>query len=247
MKKILSIVSILLLGITIVYAQTQYNTGTNKTVTLTQDINSLNIQVLSKIWLLFCNDWLDVNLVKPSLAITTRPWKNINICNVFYSKSEKDASLNIWFSEWYKNKNNQISCRDSMTDNFFSDNIITTGSELGFSLWSGKHIIKNIQFKIPKTASGEIYWCIAYYTPDSFAKTTGDVFWTFVRKVSPFSVTITWSVYNFWRRDDLKDATIANKDDILKVIIGILGLRIIVTIIQISKKSKKEKKHHKKK
>ncbi|MEI6672667.1 MAG: hypothetical protein WCL02_05020 [bacterium] len=49
MKKILSIVSILLLGITIVYAQTQYNTGTNKTVTLTQDINSLNIQVLSKI------------------------------------------------------------------------------------------------------------------------------------------------------------------------------------------------------
>jgi len=103
MKKLKNIMYMLICLMTIntfVFAQdSEKKTTPQDALTMTQNIEKLNIETLSKIGLLFCNNWLEENKMTPQLNMTARPWSTVDICSLFYSKSEIDANIIVWFSE----------------------------------------------------------------------------------------------------------------------------------------------------
>jgi hypothetical protein len=105
-------------------------------------------------------------------------------------------------------------------------------------------IQKIFNIGIPRANTGNIYWCLTFRLDNSYSHKTWAVFGMQIRKTAPIYITVTGDVYNFWRRDDIKLGLTKNKDGVLKVIAGILGIWIIVSVVQATKK--KEKKHHKK-
>jgi hypothetical protein len=111
-----------------------------------------------------------------------------------------------------------------------------------FSLPENGQQIKIYDIDIPKNKSWIVYGCLSYNLHNGYSKSTWDIFGIVVRKVAPITINITWSVYNFWRRDDLKYTYTDNKQIILKILIAILATRLIYTIVQTSKKKEKHTK-----
>jgi hypothetical protein len=96
--------------------------------------------------------------------------------------------------------------------------------------------------KAPKNSSGEIYWCVTYVEDIPVKIATGAIFALQTRRAGPITVTITWSVYNFWRIDDIKDAYTDNRKIVLEILLGILAIWLVMTIVNTSKKKEKHTK-----
>lgn len=56
---------------------------------------------------------------------------------------------------------------------------------------SGNNIVTHFKVRIPTTASGNIYGCVAYYLSGSYSKQTGEMFGLLVRKIAPIEITVT--------------------------------------------------------
>jgi len=191
-------------------------------------------------------DGLENNKLTKELKIETRPGERQEICAVFYNRFlDRGMKVNVWFNQWVKRSDGIISCDENTSNNILANMIQNNTKDYTFILSGNEKLLKKFRLAIPNTATGNIYWCVSYNLPDNYSKSTWDVFGIMVRKVAPIEITITWDIYNLWRRDDIRDGVVTNKNSILKVIIAILGLWIIVSIIQTARK--KEKHHHKKK
>lgn len=213
-----------------------------KTVTQNLDLAEMTNTSLDNIHARFCSSSEDT--LKTWLDLQIRPWQRKEICVVFFNRWDKPIDISFWFAEWSVNKDGSPVCDWDITNSNDFSKFITHNQETGFTLPAQKSIIKKIIYAAPKYVSGNILWCLAYKLSKE-EKVNMGVFLMTTRKVGYMTIAVTWSVYNFWRRDDIKDVYIANRTGILKIIIGVLAVWIIVTIIQPTKK--KEKSHHKKK
>ena len=206
-------------------------------VSIADELNSTSMR--------FCIDGFETDKLSRIGKLTLQPGKSQDICMVFINNLPTDKEFTIGFSEWTINEWGNITCDQNMDNNKMLNMILDMPEitrKIMVASWS--NTITHFKMKIPTTATGNIYGCVAYSLPNSYSKNTGDVFWMFIRKVAPIEITITWDVYTLWRWDDLKDVYTTNKNSILQIIVGILAIWIIISIVQTVKKKDK---HHKKK
>lgn len=202
----------------------------NNTITksVTQDLYSDNITDLNNIQSMFCND----SKITKDLTIDLRPWQRKNICIVFINKSNISIPLSFWFSDTIVNNEGLLTC--DVTKNTFSKSIknnIITWIIIPVS-WT---IIQNFTYISSKNTSWNINGCFGYQIDKQEKIKDGNMFLIIPRKVWFIYINITWSVYNFWRRDDIKES----KNTIFKFIAGVLSVWIIITIFQKDKKKDK--------
>lgn len=208
------------------------------------DIDQKAMGDINNTFLRFCNNGTTANNLQ--LFLSSRPGKTQKICTVFFNNQETDTNFFIWFSEAKKNSYGERLCDDDSTNNAFSKLIREDYAAAPIFIKAHESMKKTFTITIPKDATGYVIGCLAYNIDSSYSKSTGSVFGIMIRKVAPIQITVTWNVYQFWWRDDLKDACITNKNGILKVLIAVLALRLVVTIVKTAGTKKKEV-HHKKK
>ena len=211
-----------------------------ETKKITQDLGSDNMTDLQKIQSRFCND----EKITKDLKLFVRPWQRKEICIAFANQSDKPISLLFWFSEGTFTKEWGPVCKSDIEQNNFSKHIKNSTITWITIAASGTNIQK-FTYVASKNASWNIFGCFGYQIAQQEKIKEGNMFLIVPRKVGYISINIIWSVYRFWRRDDIKDVYTLHKSSILKGIVAILALWIIVSIFQTAKK--KEKKHHKKK
>lgn len=211
-----------------------------ETKIITQDLGSENMIYLEKIQSKFCND----EKLTKDLKLSMRPGQRKEICVAFANTSDEPINIVFWFSEGTFTKEWGPVCQGDMsTSNSFSKYILHNETTWARIPATGT-MMQKFTYMAPKNASWNLFGCFGYQIGKQEKIKEGNMFLIVPRKVGYISINITWSVYNFWRRDDIKDIYTLNSSSILKTIIAILGLWIIITIIQIS--TKKEKPHKKK-
>ena len=221
------------------------HTQSGQTKTIIQDINlSTTINADLKIihaW--FCNS-SKTNDVPRTLTLQMRPWQRREICIAFFNQWDKSTKIVFWFSKGNIDKDWIPKCdADMSTQNEFSRRILNDQTTKIMIPAQG-NIIKKVTYLASKSASGNLLGCLGYKLDKEESIEPGNIFLITARKVGYIYVNISWSVYNFWRRDDIKGIYIYNRSSILKIIIGILAIGIIISIF---KTDKKKENHHKKK
>lgn len=211
-----------------------------ETKTIVQDLGSENMIELDKIQSRFCND----DKVTKDLKVSMRPGQRKEICVAFANQSDSPINILFWFSEGtFTQEWGPVCQADTNKENGFAKYI--SQNELTWTtIPASGMVIQRFTYIAPKNASWDIFGCFGYQMGKQEKIKEGNMFLIVPRKVGYIYINLTWSVYNFWRRDDTKDIYTRNSSSILKGIIAILGLWIIITIIQIS--SKKEKINKKK-
>jgi len=215
-----------------------------ETKIVTQDIKWETINDLNFIWMRFCNNWLELEKLTNSLQLKIQPGQKKDLCMVFFNtSSDKSIDMKFGFSSTNINKEWGISCDDDMTTKNDFSKLIDQINNTWFILPPNGKIIKKLKIFIPLTYTGNIiYWCLSYKINKEEKMEPGQMFLLVFRKTAPIQIIVTWGVYQFWRRDDIKDVYTINKTTILKIIIAILGLWIILTIVQTTKKKPQAKK-----
>ena len=206
------------------------------TQTIIQNINPISdtTKDLNDIQLSFCND-NDAKVTTPALSLYMRPWQKKEICTVLSNNWDKTLNIFLWFSYWTLNKDGTIVCDSDMTNNNMFSKFITQSPTTWIIVAAHKNVIKRVNYIASKYKSGIIFWCAAYKINKKESIETGKMFLIIVRKSAPISINIRWPIYQFWRRDDLKNDTIKNPS-ILKIIISILGILLIINIFNTTKK-----------
>ena len=223
----------------------QDTTKKPNTITASPKIDMSIADELNKTSMRYCIDWFTPDKLSRMGSLTLQPGKSKDICVVFINNIPKDKEFTIGFSEWTLDGAGLISCDQNMDNNKFLNMMMMPEKTIKIMVASGSTTVTSFKIKIPTTATGNIYGCLAYSLPNSYSKGSGEIFWIFARKVAPIEIIVTWDVYTLGRRDDLKDAYTLNKNRILQSIIAILAIWIIVSIAKVTKK-KEEKHHHKK-
>ncbi len=220
------------------------------TLTLTPNINEKSINNINNIWLRFCNDGIENDKLTTTLDMKMQPWGRSDICTIFVNRSaDVNTKIIVWFTSGTVEKDGTTTCGENWSTSVFY-HLIKGDDNKSFVLSGKEQSIKKFKIVLPTTATGTIQGCLSFYLPDNYSKGTWDIFGIMVRKVAPIGITVTWAVYNLWRRDDYKELYTANKSSFLKFIIAILGIWLIVTVIQTSKKKDHDpvkEKHHSKK
>lgn len=208
-----------------------------ETKIITQDFNSDSMDDIQNIQSRFCNN----EEMTKDLDLSMRPWQKKDICVAFANKSDQPINILLGFSEGIL-KDWAPMCDADMTDkNEFSKYILWNPTTWIVIPASG-YIIQRFTYMTPKTASGNMLGCIGYKINRQEQIEPGKMFLIIPRKVGYIYMNITWSVYQFWRRDEIKYAGITNKKPILIVIIAILAIRLGATIFKTTKKKKKQHK-----
>lgn len=209
-----------------------------ETKIITQDLNSDNIAELQKVQARFCND----KKATKDLKLRMRPWQREDICVVLANQSDKPTSVLFWFSKGILKNWAPICDADMTAQNEFAKYILWNTTTWIMIPASGS-IIQTFTYVAPTTASWDMLGCIGYKINKQEQIEPGKMFLIVPRKVGYIYLNITWSVYQFWRRDDMKYGVAANKSGILKIITAIIAVWLAVTIFQTTKKKEK---HHKK-
>lgn len=231
----LSILSIVLLVYTVkVYAVENNFTGEQMNINK-QSMTNINLTSLR-----FCNQWLDPEKLTSRLYMQSRPWQVQEICTVLFNNLETGTNFYVWFTEATKNNHDEWLCDDDAYENEFSKFIRNNFASKKINVITHKQKQKIFTIGIPKTATGDIIWCLSYAIDGSYSKHTWDVFGIVVRKTAPIWITVTWEVYNYGRRDDIKYTYTDNKQTILKILIAVLALRLVLTIVKTGKKKDKQ-------
>lgn len=208
------------------------------------NINKQSIADLNQTSVRFCNQWMDPGKFTPKLYMQSRPGQVQEICTVLFNNLGTGMNFYVWFTEATKNKHNEWLCDDDAYENEFSKFIRDNFVSETVNVTAHKQKQKMYTIGIPKTATGDIIWCLSYAIDGSYSKNTWDVFGIVVRKTAPIWITVTWEVYNYGRRDDIKYAYTDNKQTILKILVAVLAVRLVVTIVKTGKK--KGNQHEKK-
>lgn len=204
--------------------------------TITQDLRSDSLVDLSNVHSMFCNN---DNLTK-DLQLQIRPWETKEICVVLVNKSSTPIKLLFWFTEWIVNENWANICQADMGNKNAFSKFIINNHATWITIAASGNSIQYFKYKAPRNASWNMLGCFGYQIDKEEKIREGNMFLVVPRKAGNINIKVTWSVYKFWRRDNIKE----NKNNILKIIIMILILWLITTIV---KKDKKEKNtHHKK-
>lgn len=190
----------------------------------------------------FCNQWIDAEKITQRWYMTARPWEHTAICYLVYNQLDRDITININFNEFTKTGDCQWGVS---SDNDFAK-LIKNNTNGYFPLYipAHKQAVKKFPLVIPKDAKTSINWCVSFSISWAAVKETWSMFSFVTRRTAPVFITLTWDIYQFGRRDDIKDTYSTNKSFIMKIIIAILVLWLIGTILQ---KDKKKQKHHTKK
>ena len=200
---------------------------------INQDFDSDNMDALQNVQARFCNN----NEITKNLSLDIRPWKKEEICIALVNQSELPVNVLLWFSEWIiKDWANACLADMSNTNNFskYIDKNLVTGTIIP-AKWT---IIHKFKYMAPKKWSGSVFGCFGIKINQKEQIKPGKMFLIVPRKVGYIDINITWSVYYFGLRDDIKDIYIINKNNILKGFAFLLLLWIIVTVFQMSKKKK---------
>lgn len=190
----------------------------------------------------FCIDGTEPEKLSRVGKLTSRPWETKDICMVFINNLPTKEDFIVGFSQWQKDNQWNVTCDQDMSDNDFLKLIRIPEPTRSVTIDSGSNSLSSFKITIPKTYTGNIYGCVAYYMSDSYSKKEGEVFWLLVRKIAPIEISITWDVYNYGRRDDIKYTYTENKQLILKILIAILAVRLIVSIVKTNKKKEPKSK-----
>ena len=202
---------------------------------VTQDLPSADIDEINVVQTMFCND----NQLSKNLSLSIRPWQRKNICVVFSNTSDEPVNVEVWFSEWEINNVWTVVCNKDMQDNTFNNQI--TKYSTGIVIPASGNVVKLFQYATSKDATGKILWCFGYKINKQFKINTWDMFLIIPRKVGHITIDMSWSIYNYGWRDDVKFAYTDNKQIVLKVLIGILAIWLIATIAKPNKKKSEEK------
>lgn len=204
-----------------------------------------NIDRVQRVLVYFCDKWLEQKHLRPTLETEFRPWKNKEICIIFSNTNKEEIWIKFWLSS--ATKDTSIVCNlDEKWYNEIWKSLVKNynESDFSFNLKPNETILKKIILEIPKTQSGNFYWCASIKIKDDLQKAEKwKIFSIEIAKNSYMTFNITWSVYNHQRLDDTKYFIQDNKQLILKIITWIILLRLIISIIEQMKK----KKHHKNK
>lgn len=220
---------------------------TENTLTAQPEIDKKAVADINLVSLRFCNDGTNPENLQAQLYLTWRPGTVNKICAIFFNNHNTGMNFHVWFAESKKNENNILLCDNDNSNNAFITQIRENTTDMNIFVKPHMQTQKTFNIGIPKSSTGNMYWCLTYWLDNSYSRATWAVFGMLIRKTAPIYITVTWDVYNFWRRDDIKLGLTANRNGVLKVIAGILILWIIISIIQTTKKKEKEeKKHHKK-
>lgn len=201
---------------------------------ITQTLASDNGVEIQQIQFRFCND----NKLTKDLELNMRPWQKKQICIAINNQSPKQIPLRFWFSEWIINSTNDLVCGSDKTENKFSRQI-AIHQTTGIMLPASGNLIEMFTYIAPKNVSWNTIGCFGYEIDRQEAIKDGNMFLIIPRKVWYIHINITWSVYNFWWLDDIKDTYTKNKNIIFTIIAVILGIWILITIFQ--KDTKKDK------
>ncbi len=217
--------------------ETQINSWETKKI-ITQDLGSDNIYDLQKTQARFCND----HKATKDLNLFARPWQRKEICVVFINQSSTPKNIIFWFSEGVKISDWAPSCQaDSTYKNIFSKYIKNSTITWVIIPASGTSVQK-FTYVVPKNATGNMFGCFGYQMNQKETIKEGNMFLIVPRKVGYISIVVTWSVYQFWRRDDTKEIYTTNKTGILKTLVVIISLTLIRTLFGGKKKTKIHKK-----
>lgn len=204
---------------------------------IVEDMNATSLR--------FCNDGLTETGIKPRLYVTSRPGQIQKVCAMFFNNLEKEMNFYVGFSKATKNKYDERLCDNDTSDNTFSRLVRQDFAAMKIGVKAHEQSYRNFNITVPKNTTGDIIGCLSYTIDGWYTHETWQVFGVVIRKTAPIRIAVTWEVYNFWRWDDMKDGYTINKTSILKVVAGVLGIWIVISIVQIS--SKKKEKHAKKK
>jgi hypothetical protein len=233
-----------------VKAQNITTTGnTTLSNNLLSNVSPWTLDDIYKIGINYCNKDIKWDTTNSYLTIGMRPGQAKNLCITFINTSEHHQDLIVGFTESIINSGWKQLCNWDLANksNAFYKLIDLKYTDIGLSgnNWT---FTQTARIRIPKnTTWGDIYGCIWFYLSWAYFKWPNDVLGVRVARHFPMKITVTWAVYNLWRRDDMKDAYTTNRSGILKIIIAILALWLIVTIVQTSKKKEEHpKQKHKK-
>lgn len=209
-----------------------------ETKIINQSLDVLSTSNLNNIKMVFCNE-SDQKKWKKSLRLNIRPWQSQEICVLFGNLSNTDIKINFEFVYWSINQDGAMVCGDNTSNNNeFSKHILHNTLTWIIVPASGT-IIKKFTYKSPKNASGQSYGCLVYKLDKKEDIVFADMFLVTLRNASYIYISNTWSVYNFWRWDDIKDVYMTHKDIALKIIVILLTIWIITIIF--SKKNNRKK------
>ncbi|MEI7558120.1 MAG: hypothetical protein WCJ45_04815 [bacterium] len=69
-----------------------------------------------------------------------------------------------------------ISCDQNMDNNKFLNMMMMPEKTIKIMVASGSTTVTSFKIKIPTTATGNIYGCLAYSLPNSYSKGSGEIF-----------------------------------------------------------------------
>lgn len=202
--------------------------------TIIQDINTDSMDELQIVQARFCNN----NNLTKDLQLEMRPWERKEICIILSNPSNESIDLLWWFSKGILNNEWTPTCQDNMTGNEFSKQIIPN-IKTGVTIPASGNVVKIFKYISSKNLTWNTFWCFGFKINKEEKIKNGEMFLIVPRKVGYIYVNMTWSVYNFWRRDDIKDVYTTNKQIVLKILIAILAVRLVYTIVQTGKKKEK--------
>lgn len=177
------------------------------------------------------------------IDLPIRPWQSKYVYVKFINTSEiKSIAINSSIVDAIIDNRWKVKCSSDANTGYFPSLLSYNTGDLVFILSPQEQVVKRLRITAPNDMSGYVYGCVGYQLDKKRTPEDG-MFLILRRKVILIKANITWSVYNFWRRDDIKYAYTDNKEIILKILIGILSVRLLVTIIKTVKKPE----HHNKK
>jgi len=198
---------------------------------------------IQKIAYYFCNSGL-----KDRLELQSRPGQRQEICVIFGNKNTETVEIIFWFPDWWTNKNWAVICSADLTWKNYITSLMkkTSQSDFYFELMPKQQLIKKFYITIPQNQTWNIYWCWSFKIKWDIQKAkTWSMFNIEIVKKATINIQVTWSVYNYWLIDNIQTTIIDNKNNILKWLILIIGIRLVISTIQ-SISKKKHTKHHKK-
>ncbi len=252
-KNILIIWGILsvLLSLPSAYAEDKKNIVQESWTVIADDVMaSVDPNVMEdmyKIAVHYCNDEIQGDKINSYLTIQMRPGSSKQLCITMANASASDQDLTLWFTESLINEVGKQLCQWDLADknNNFHKYITLENADLHLP-GSGWTFTQIANIRIPKsTATWDMYWCLWFFLSGAYFKWPNDVLGVRMARHFPLKIVITGDVYNYGRRDDIKYAYTDNRQTILKIIMGILAIRLVWTIVNTTKKTSETKQKRK--
>lgn len=173
--------------------------------------------------------------------LSIRPWQVKEICVVFGNASTgEDISIVSTFVDTELTTQGNLACSLGINpEKSIASFISFDTKEYEFTLAPGETAIKKAKISIPKDMTWWMYnWCVGYQLNVKRAEDDKWVFFVVRRKVGLMEINITWDVYVFGQRDNIKYIYENNSIMILRILAWIIWLLLLYSIIKATKGKK---------